>query len=339
MRENWIDWIRVFGAIAIVVLHVTAREKVWRDGQLTRFDWWTLTAYETLTRIAVPLFFMISGYLVLNRCSRGDYWRYALRKSGTVLGLALLWTVVSAYWELLRDRHNSTPEFIFKTLGGAPYYHLWFLFAIATVYLAAPLLAPGLAALAPRHGACLGWLVPLIAAMDFVIAELGGVAYYRTSFLSVGIPYVSLAVAGYLLVRPTPAVALWLLSLIYISSATLCMAAYGYLYGGALTHPDHFVFFPLSPLVVIMSLSAFQIAKLLFHWPLPNLAQRFANDSLGIYLVHPFVLDVLNYLKFFGRYPNALVGIGWMTLLILAGSWVAVFFMKQIPFIRRMVTL
>ena len=58
-REPWIDWIRAAGSVGIIALHVTTREKIRRAADISDFDWWTLTTYETMTRIAVPLFFMV----------------------------------------------------------------------------------------------------------------------------------------------------------------------------------------------------------------------------------------------------------------------------------------
>ena len=73
VREVWIDWIRAVGSVGIVALHVVTREKVRRVGEVDGFDWWSLTTYETVTRIAVPLFFMVSGYLAIGRCVKhGD---------------------------------------------------------------------------------------------------------------------------------------------------------------------------------------------------------------------------------------------------------------------------
>ena len=77
VREVWIDWIRAVGSVGIVALHVVTREKVRRVGEVDGFDWWSLTTYETVTRIAVPLFFMVSGYLAIGRCVKNVDSAYA----------------------------------------------------------------------------------------------------------------------------------------------------------------------------------------------------------------------------------------------------------------------
>lgn len=337
LREPWIDWVRVAGTVAIVVLHVTAREKVWRDGQLNDFEWWSITTYETVTRIAVPLFFMISGYLMLTRCSSGDRGGYALSRAVRTFLLALVWTLIFSCWEMLRGRTDSVFTFIQNALLGSPYYHLWFLYALALTYVVAPIIAPGLPTISLKYAHWIGWLIPLAVSVDFLLAETRGAVFYRTSFLSIGIPFISLTISGYLLLRPGPRLPLLASTGIYAVGFIGCMVAYGNMYGGSFEHPDRIVFSPMSTAVVLMSLGAYLIfSRIGDQRQLPNWLQRFANDSLAIYLMHPFVLDVLNYFRFYGREPNALIGIAWMSALIVAGTWAIVAVAKQVPVVRRL---
>jgi surface polysaccharide O-acyltransferase-like enzyme len=53
---------------------------------------------------------------------------------------------------------------------------------------------------------------------------------------------------------------------------------------------------------------------------LPGFMKRISRDCVGIYLVHPVPLDVLNHLGLLGRYPNLLIGIPILTVVVVVSS-------------------
>lgn len=341
-REAWIDWVRVVGAVAIVVLHVTAREKVWRAGELGRFEWWALSAYEGLTRIAVPLFFMVSGHLILRRCCLGTNAGYAVKRALKTYLFALAWTLIFSFWEILRGRNDSVLGYVQDAALGAPYYHLWFLYAIATTYLVAPIVAPGLKAIPDSRAHLVGWLLPILVSLDFLIARIQGERFGGTSFISIGVPYISLTASGYLLARSGPHLADRFAVGIYLAGFVACQLIYGLLAENSSDVPDGTVFGVFSPTIVMMSLAAYGLVsrwKFATQRQLPRLFQAFANDSLAIYILHPFVMDTLNYFRIYGREPTALIGIAWMSLLVVAATWCVVTVIKRIPLVRILASL
>ncbi len=328
IRESWIDWIRVWGTIAIIVLHVTAREKVRCSDGLSGFDWWTLALYEAPTRIAVPLFFMISGYLVLSRCADGKHASYAFRRTGRTYAVAIFWTLVFSFWEFVKENNDSILSFFPNAFFGQPYYHLWFLYGIAGTYFVAPIIAPGLRALREQYGVWFAWILPAVFSLEFVLSVLNGFQiYYRWSVFSIGIPFLAYTTAGYLLMRPSApyrrrtGLALCLFGL----AATV--ASYAILADWGVRAPDRMAFSPLAPTIVIMTIGAYLIAAnspFLSRWELPRIGRIFAQDSMGIYILHPFVLDFVYHYRLMERMPGELLGIAIAGTLVTLTTWAVV---------------
>lgn len=344
-RELWIDWFRTGGAILIVALHVTAREMVRRKQGLDDFDWWTLAGYQAVTRIAVPIFFMISGYLILGRCADGRSAAYAFRRAGRAYALAVFWTVAFFAWELIKGYDVSLPTFFANVLKGEPYYHLWFLYALAGTYLLAPVIAPGLAALQASHGRILGWAIPLAASLHFVVSPSGAPG----SIVALTLPYVAFSAGGYLL-RVTSQASRQMFAVgVYLAGLVATLAGFALLTRAGPDAPGGIpkmqapmaVFNPFAPTVVAMSIGAY-LALCESQWlrrhQLPTLVARFARDSMGVYILHPFVLDVVNHLGFVGRTPNALVGIAGVTFVVTAITWILTILCKQFSITRATIT-
>ena len=62
----WVDLIRVLAIYLVVVIHVSGQmTNVW--GKIPEAQWIISDIYGGLARVGVPLFFMLSGYLLLPR--------------------------------------------------------------------------------------------------------------------------------------------------------------------------------------------------------------------------------------------------------------------------------
>ena len=184
MRNKALDQLRLIAAFLVVVIHAPLPGSVG-------------AVIEAMTRIAVPVFFMISGYYALGKSKE------QLLKSVKKTAFLLLWSVVLYFiWELLWSfYHKNTYEmlcgiFSLKTLletvllnNGSLLGHLWFLLALLCCYL---LYAFALQKLTLGKRFCLA-LSLLIGC--FVIREIlkaNGISdpfYYLRNFLFIGVPF------------------------------------------------------------------------------------------------------------------------------------------------------
>lgn len=62
----WLDNIRAVSTIAVVILHVAA-PILYKYGEITEENWNIGNFYDGMVRFCVPVFFMLSGALLLSK--------------------------------------------------------------------------------------------------------------------------------------------------------------------------------------------------------------------------------------------------------------------------------
>jgi surface polysaccharide O-acyltransferase-like enzyme len=141
IRLQEFDVLRSVAALAVIAIHVTAAyvselplAYLWNHG----------------VRFAVPLFIVISGFLLYWADSRDDKGTvlpthvFYIKRLDKILWPYIIWTCLYSYLNAyILDQNN--PFLFLSTLGkdllwGTGYYHLWFLPIILQLYLLYPLL-------------------------------------------------------------------------------------------------------------------------------------------------------------------------------------------------------
>lgn len=284
-RTLWIDNARAAACIMVVALHAAA-PYLYKFNLISSSEWIFANIVDSFSRAGVPVFFMISGYFFL-----GDA---APKKKNFVRifsALAFYSLVALAYrWSIGRDLSIKN---IISIAVTPAFYHLWFFYAIITVYLL-------MSVVRIREGGV--WTIAvIIAAMlvlnpsIFEITALLGQAYEESApgFLDGNIIYY----LGYALIggcfrqineRPRlPYLGLFLISLYFVTSVGIAALTFS-----KSNEASSFVstFYEYSNnLVVIQSISLFgAIHQSRSVWPL---SQVVSTLSLTIYGLHAFVLD------------------------------------------------
>lgn len=138
-REFKYDLMRFLAALSVVIIHVCAMQ--WRELSVESANWRILTIWDMLCKFGPPLFFMISGRFFLS--GEHKYSFKILAKKIFRLAVAfLVWSSVYTAMNIIRvDSLKENWKWIFiEFITGE--YHMWFLFAIAGLYLITPLLKP-----------------------------------------------------------------------------------------------------------------------------------------------------------------------------------------------------
>ena len=90
-RMVWIDTLRVLAALAVVWLHV-AVGVVQDHPSAASVSWWIGNVADSMSRWCVPIFVMITGYLLLSRPGDSLKKFYARRFSRIIIPL-VFWTM------------------------------------------------------------------------------------------------------------------------------------------------------------------------------------------------------------------------------------------------------
>ena len=131
-KISWIDNLRGIACLMVVMIHTTSGYIT--DAQsISLLNWDIANVLNSASRVSVPLFFMISGYLFFGE-------RSAQPRNFLRIALCLLfYSTVALLYITFFTSMNS--ELSLRNLLQKPvFYHLWFFFAIVVIYLVSPLI-------------------------------------------------------------------------------------------------------------------------------------------------------------------------------------------------------
>ena len=196
---HYFDLLRVISAAGVIFMHTAAsglRAGVLDAAPYVTRGWHLMNLVTSFAFTAVPLFFMISGYLLFSDEKTQDVSYLFRRRLPRLLVPLIAWTVLYAVWLGLTDGEGTFFRGFLVHLGDALYgpvnVSLWFLYALIVFYILSPFLYAGLHGLTPGgHKLVLGviTLVSLRSALTAVLPDSAGgyLRFYVTnSFQALG---------------------------------------------------------------------------------------------------------------------------------------------------------
>jgi surface polysaccharide O-acyltransferase-like enzyme len=289
-REIWADRLRGVAVCLVVLLHST-----WpfleHYPAVAGLDWQVANIVASIARTCVPLFVMLSGYLLLHRDIADPlaFWRGRLPR---LVGALVVWFFVAAAFYDVENGIAFDPSAILGDLltgHYAPYaVPLWYLYMMIGLMLAAPFLRAIVAA-GPRIAWSFWVLCALANPVFYAVERMAGADFAPPFGVGFFAPYAFYFVAGHLVRRNAERLdALPPLRFILLLLAgfawTAVTAAHQTLSAGLLY--DRWYDF-LSPNVAMTSIGAFVLMR---RWNRPHwtgdLFAHLGRQSFGIYLSH-----------------------------------------------------
>ncbi len=337
-RIAWIDLVRVIGALLVVMIHVNGQAL--RDWGEIPVSWWMVkNVYNATARIAVPLFFMVSGYLLLQKSD--DILVFFRKRFSKILVPFLVWSIVFLFY---LDKAQSIRVMVERILEDRVVSHLWFLYPLIGIYLIVPFLW---GFTAPDKRVFLYIFVGFwfIAQPVYTLVEryLGVTIAIPLSFFE---GYVGYFVLGYLLGtmkidRRMLMVggSLWLAANLFTILITYFLTIEKGKFNGM-----YYTY--LQPNIIFASAGAY----LLLMWAgeqkifqtswLQKSLLVVSQASFGIYLIHPLILRIFRSLtdQFKALTAHPVWGTPLVTLALFTLSFIAVYILQKIPILRRTVS-
>jgi surface polysaccharide O-acyltransferase-like enzyme len=296
VRRNevlWVDFIRVVATLAVIWLH-SASSLLYYYNEISVVNWWTANVFDSVARMCVPLFFMLTGYLLLDRQeSLGDFFSRRIHK---VVVPLIVWTIIYMLWKW-RFENGEAPSLygLEKSIFTPVYYHLWFLYAIIGIYLYMPILRVFFQNSSPT-------LQIYFMALWFIAVagiQFGEeISQVKSSFdLKMISGYVGYLLVGRFLgtIKITNRHIIIALVTVVISNLVTILATYFLVVQNNGVYVGYFREF-LSPNIILMSAAVFILLKqgcekagFFTAVPVVNVIKIMSRASLGMYLVHPIV--------------------------------------------------
>jgi surface polysaccharide O-acyltransferase-like enzyme len=341
---TWVDLIRVVAIFLVVVIHVSGQlTNAW--GKIPVDQWIIADIYGGMARIAVPLFFMISGYLLLPRSeSLRDFY---LKRMTRILIPFVVWSLIYLGWYCGNHPNTCTPGVIWDLLlVQGTYYHLWFLYSLISIYLILPVLR---LMIRPDTDKRILWYLILLW---LIFQPLLAIAHKFWNFsIKLNAPlatgFVCYFVLGYLLGEITLTRAWSVLSSAICVIGILVTIFATYLLTRASGKFDGFFYDFVSFNVILASSAAF----LLFRWiserkPFTSsnsqaILRTIATSTFGIYLIHIMVIEVLSgwipFLQINSFMGNVIWSVPLVSAIVFALSFLIVYILQKLPILKYIV--
>lgn len=306
-RMGWIEWARALGACGVVLLHVFVSTALSAEVGSVK-----LAAYAMLGivfgRWAVPAFFMITGYLLLGGSKRvgwREVRRYVMRMAAVLATFGLAFSLLEETWAALHGAQGSFIAVLWRAVvdvaSARSWDHLWYVYALLVVYL----LVPGLRAVRARIGnkgfevftAVLCAVVLVVpTAFRLVVTLTGGEVHLPMEGLAALGSNVAIGVANLCVgacLRHARVSRVVTLGGVLSLAAMLLVSVGGLLSGRG---DCGFVFlqgscFSCSYAIFVLML----LRRFVGETPVRNgsLVEQVAQDSFGIYVLHPLFVHVV----------------------------------------------
>lgn len=339
----WIDLIRVVAVFQVILVHLSY--VIFFKDDLLSPNWVAANFYDSFSRMGVPLFFMVSGYLLLGKREPvGDFFRKRFVKVGIP---TLFWSVAYLLWSVEAYRNGTMNPIhialsMLKTMYlGDVEIHLWFLYVLIGIYLVVPILRIFVSAASCRD-------LIYFAVMWFIATPLLELAQRVTEFktalvIPVVAGYVGYFVMGYLLADVKLSRRGRILSGLGVVAAILVTFVGTNLLSTNAGPIDAYFYSYFSPPTVLAAICGFLILKDLGQnlGGASRMIRILSATSFGIFLIHIFVIQLLRSgdlgFRLYSWMAPSMYMIPLTGVVVFALSFVIVFVMRKIPVIKMIV--
>jgi surface polysaccharide O-acyltransferase-like enzyme len=331
---SWVDFIRFIGSFLVVLAHI----QNWGAGSK-----WAQDFYYVLSRIGVPLFFLISGYLLLSK--QEALWTFFKKRASRIIIPFLVWSIIYDVQNSQAFENGVSLEGILKMFirifRGPREAHLWFFYFLIGLYLITPILRVFISKASNSDILYYIALWFLVVPLLFIVEEFTPIKNGFEIHYTGG--YVGYFLLGYYLGRLDLKPPLFWSALgLFITGFLFTFAVF---YFDLPPQKNELVFRSYPSLnITLMSLGAFILIKTIGEKISPQLAQlsrEAGRASFGIYLIHPIIFTWMalgwNALGFQTNSGSSIFVIPLAALVNFLLSWLIILVISKIPILRAIV--
>ena len=286
-RESIYDFIRVISCFCVIVIHASIETQ----GV-------TGAVFQVVSRTALPMFFLLSGALILGDERKESMGRFYWKRFVSILVPFLLYGIVYTGWvnqghEIPEHMSRADLIVLFREIPNAvklnlkemQFFHLWFMYAILGLYLITPFLKTGLKAMSDKM---------LFALAVFILVIMAILDYLPLADISIGIDFILnnwilYYILGYIITRSF--MKKWY-PLLFIAGLIMAVVLTIWKYSGA-QQTDNF--FDLAPHMILITCGMFAGFMLAAPFltrcrPLNWVMMRLGKYSFSVYMIHGIIL-------------------------------------------------
>lgn len=348
-RRTYLDFLRFISIIAVIIVHITAPRTSMEIGSSR---WIVLSVYGNLINWAVPVFVMISGSLFLapekDISLQNIFKKNILRMIIAFIFWSALYAVFDTYIYNPTAVHKNALGLVVRFLLG--HSHLWFLYMIVGLYLLVPLLRKISAdwdMVRYFLVLCLvfKFFIPIVMwalqVVDFVFTppqslyDFANQVYSKFNFYFTS-GYIFYFVAGYYLAR-TEISRKFEFSLYFLAILSAVASIVYTVFGSPIAHKD-LINLPHIP-NLFQPAAIFVFARLHIKESISvskrSVIRFVADHSFGIFLIHYFVLIIVQWLVFDINNMNVALYVPAMALVVFSITLLICYLLKKISLFNK----
>jgi len=334
-RIIWIDLIKVIAMFAVVFLH-SAAPILSKIGHIDFSYWMVGNIYDSMVRMSVPLFFMVSGVLLLNYKKESLSIFFKKRFFRVVIPL-IAWSFIYILFKKYGSHQDiNIIKHLIYSLNRPEYIHLWFLYTIIGIYLFLPILKVFVK--------CASQNIQIYFIILWIISVsiLPFINYFTglsiKSYMPMMAGYIGYLVLGYQLAKIEITKKLFYIAIFFMFVSTLGTVFGTYYLSEKAGKYIGFFYDYFSISTLIQSISYFIFLKYIGE----NVLNRFmiisqamitiSMTSLGIYLIHPIYIAILRKIgiTIFVLHPSLMIPI--VAILTFVLSFITIFIIQKTSF-------
>lgn len=337
-KKIWISKLRIIATLAVIWLHTNGT--IWgnqdifelTDGQIRFFAvnyylmWW-----------AVPVFFMLTGVLLLDKRKNVTVHDCLFKYSRRVLGALCLFGFFYSSMILAAEGERSLliiPKALWGVLTGTTFSHLWYCYELIGIYVILPVIKIFTDNAKEK---ILRYVLIVLFVFDFVIPFIGNIIGERINFyipFSYSLLYILL---GHYLVTESKAVSIRVFEV--MGGVTASIVAVVAFFSPIENNP--YLGYS-SPIIAILAMSIFELfiltQKSAFNsskkcerlWEIDRLC-------FGVYLIHPFFIQVFYRILGFTPIRYKIYQIGTIVVFVIVTflSFISTYILRKISVLRK----
>ena len=331
-KDYNLEIIRVISFLSVIIIHV-ANYYCRAFGQISQSEYGFSLLLNTLARISVPCFFMISGALLLGR---NEPLKKHFKRWKRFVTALVIWSIIYYLWAIfyLKESYNLL-EIFYRPVTE----HLWYLYAIIPIYLVLPFLQVMCNHMTPKIEQAFLIIITIAVICNYILSLNDASAYYDLPLIGDRV-YTYYFLIGYYLykykkqipITQNKAIIIYGLSMIATIVWTITMT-----YSSNVHYEQSLEYG--NPLIILSSVAFFLLMirsklKDKISDKIKNLINVLGSCSFGIYLIHILFLDIYkNHLA-----PSDLSA--WMivpglTIGIATISFISIWLLRHLPFGKK----
>jgi len=302
--------------------------------------WWIGNLYDSFSRWSVPVFVMLSGALLLTSKENEKFTLFYRKRFSKILIPIIFWSLFFLLWdgfkEALKGNTPTLSDLLSQLLEGRPYYHMWFMYMIIMLYLFTPFFRQ-IIKQSNNNQVKFLIVVSFLLTIKHVI-EIKFFAENSQGSLSSFLLYIPYFFLGYLIRIDKRSFSKKYLGIVFVISSLLTASGFYYLSTIRDVNAGLYFYEYTSITVIPMAISAMYLLKSC-NMPIGNavLTQKLSLLTLGIYLIHPIVIDIIRYFKMGPMNFNPIISIPIFALVVFLFSIAISWLISKIPYLKRII--